>query len=90
MLYLLFRSEERGSKISLASINLNEKHWEITNITDSSVGQWEPNFDKELWKEKTQLHIFSQNVSQTDGEGLSITETQPVQILELQKIPVTK
>ncbi|MEP7094991.1 MAG: BNR repeat-containing protein [Flavobacterium sp.] len=90
MLYLLFRSEERGSKISLASINLNKKHWEITDITDQSVGQWEPNFDKELWKEKAQLHIFSQNVSQADGEGLSIVEAQPVQILELQKIPVIK
>lgn len=90
MLYLLFRSEERGSKISLASINLNKKHWKITDITDFSVGQWEPNFDKELWKEKTQLHIFSQNVNQADGEGLSVVEAQPVQILELQKIPVIK
>ena len=90
MLYLLFRSEERGSKISLASINLNKKHWKITDITDSSVGQWEPNFDKELWKEKAQLHIFSQNVNQADGEGMSAVEAQPVQILEFQKIPLTK
>lgn len=90
MLYLLFRDEERGNKITLASANLEKKQWKLTDVINYSVGQWEPNFDKELWKEKSELHIFSQNVSQADGEGLADTEPQAVRVIELKKIPINK
>ncbi|MEO8253670.1 MAG: BNR repeat-containing protein [Flavobacterium sp.] len=88
MLYLLFRDEERDNKITLAYTNLEKKQWELQDISRFTVGQWEPNFDKELWKEKKELHIFSQNVSQADGEGLAKVDPQPVQVLELKKLPV--
>ena len=88
MLYLLFRDEERDNKITLGYTNLEKKQWELQDISRFTVGQWEPNFDKELWKEKKQLHIFSQNVSQADGEGLAKVDPQPVQVLELKKVPV--
>lgn len=87
MLYLLFRDEERANKITLAYTNLDKKQWELTDVTDYSVGQWEPNFDKQLWKEKAQLHIFSQNVSQADGEGLENVDPQEVRVIELKKLP---
>lgn len=87
MLYLLFRDEERANKITLAYTDLNKKKWVLKDVTQYSVGQWEPNFDKELWKEKGQLHIFSQNVTQADGEGLINTEPQAVRILEIKKLP---
>ncbi|PJJ10705.1 putative BNR repeat neuraminidase [Flavobacterium sp. 1] len=90
MVYLIFRDEERGNKITLASANLNKKQWKLADITDYSVGQWEPNLDKELWKDKSQLHIFSQNVSQADGEGLADAEPQAVRVIELKKMPITK
>jgi len=90
MLYLLFRSEERGNKITLAYSNLNKKQWKLTDITNYSVGQWEPNFDTTLWKEKHQLHIFSQNVSQADGEGLAVMEPQAVRVIEIEKLPIIK
>ncbi|HSD06467.1 BNR repeat-containing protein [Flavobacterium sp.] len=90
MLYLLFRSEERGNKITLAAANLDKKEWKLEDITNYSVGQWEPNLDAALWKQKAQLHIFSQNVTQTDGEGLSVMKPQPVKVLELKKLPVIK
>ncbi|MES2240206.1 MAG: BNR repeat-containing protein [Bacteroidota bacterium] len=90
MLYLLFRDEERGNKITLASTNLDKKEWKLTDVTNYSVGQWEPNFDKELWGEKKQLHIFSQNVSQADGEGLAKVDPQLVRVIELEKLPVMK
>jgi hypothetical protein len=90
MLYLLFRDEERANKITLAYINLDKKQWKLIDVTDYSVGQWEPNFDKQLWKEKAQLHIFSQNVSQADGEGLENVDPQEVRIIELKKLPIIK
>ncbi|MCR4029703.1 MULTISPECIES: BNR repeat-containing protein [Flavobacterium] len=90
MLYLLFRDEERNNKITLASANLKTKKWQLDDVSRLTVGQWEPNFDKELWKEKQELHIFSQNVNQADGEGLVNANPEPVQILEVKQLPVLK
>ncbi|PKB17219.1 putative BNR repeat neuraminidase [Flavobacterium sp. 5] len=90
MLYLLFRDEERANKITLGYTNLDKKQWKVTDVTDYSVGQWEPNFDKELWNDKGKLHIFSQNVSQADGEGLANVVPQPVRIIELKKLLIIK
>lgn len=87
MLYLLFRDEERDNKITLAYTNLKNKKWELQDISTFTVGQWEPNFDKKLWAEKKQLHVFSQNVNQADGEGLAKTDPQMVQVLELNALP---
>lgn len=88
MLYLLFRDEERDNKITLAYTNLEKKQWQLKDISQFTVGQWEPNFDKELWQQKKQLHIFSQNVSQADGEGLAKVAPQPVQVIALKKLPL--
>ena len=88
MLYLLYRDEERDNKITLANTNLDKKQWKLEDISLLTVGQWEPNFDQELWATKKELHIFSQNVSQADGEGLVKVKPQPVQVLEIKKLPV--
>ena len=88
MLYLLYRDEERDNKITLAYTNLDKKQWELQDVSQFTVGQWEPNFDKELWKQKKELHIFSQNVSQADGEGLAKVAPQPVQVIALKKLPL--
>lgn len=90
MLYLLLRDEERDNKITLAYTSLENKKWQLTDLSRFTVGQWEPNLDKELWKEKKQLHIFSQNVSQADGEGLVKVNPEPVQVLEVKNLPVLK
>lgn len=87
MLYLLFRDEERENKITLGSTNLKNKEWKLQDLSQFTVGQWEPNFDKKLWEQKKQLHIFSQNVSQADGEGLAKVAPQMVQVLEVEKLP---
>ena len=85
---LLFRDEERGNKVSLASKDLsNQEAWQITDLTKEGVGQWEPNFDRLLWKQKERLNIFTQKVIQMDAEGLSKASPTPVRILELKKIP---
>lgn len=82
-LMLLFRDEERGSKVSMAkSIDLKNNTWEVTDLTSFSVGAWEPTFDTELWKEKGLLHIFVQSVVQVDGEGQADVKPQMVRVLE--------
>ena len=85
---LLYRDEERGNKVSLASKALSdEKPWEITDITEQEVGQWEPNFDRLLWIQKGILSIFVQKVTQVDAEGVAKVPATPIQILELKKLP---
>lgn len=80
---LIFRDEERGSKVSaLAVSNLERKMWSVSDLTEGSVGSWEPTFDTELWQERKLLNLFLQNVQQVDGEGKADIEAQPVYVLE--------
>ena len=84
IIYLLFRDEERGNRISLASSNiLKNRTWEIIDLTNYSVGQWEPNYDILSWKNKNRLHIFTQNVIQIDGEGLAKSPSTMISVLEI-------
>lgn len=83
-LYLFFRDEELGSKVSVASCsNLNNNVWKLNELTTFSVGSWEPTFDTELWKQKRKIHLFVQNVEQVDAEGSAEIEPQNIYILEL-------
>jgi hypothetical protein len=87
-LYILFRDEERGNKISLAYSNLKEKsNWKIVDLTKDSVGQWEPNYDISLWEKEKKLHIFMQNVTQIDGEGLAKLAPSTVSVLQVTHLP---
>ena len=80
---LLFRDEERGSKVSMVTIaSVRAKKWVIADLNTSSVGSWEPTYDTELWKDKKIVNLFVQNVEQTDAEGLSKMPPQMVQVLE--------
>lgn len=81
---LFFRDEERGSKVSMAQVKLGEE-WavEVSDLTDWSLGMWEPSFDTELWKEKQQIHLFVQEVEQVDGEGLREVVPTMVRVLEV-------
>lgn len=80
---LIFRDEERGSKASVAvSKNLKKQKWVIKDLSGHSLGSWEPSYDTELWKNKGILHLFTQNVNQVDGEGISNTAPQMVEVLE--------
>lgn len=86
--YLIFRDEERGSKVSMAIGKTPKSNtWKIVDLTQESVGQWEPTFDTELWKDKGMLHLFVQKVEQADAEGNADLEPQMVQVLELKKLP---
>ena len=80
---MIFRDEERGSKISAAiNRNLGKDKWTVVDLTPISVGSWEPTYDTELWKTKKILHLFVQNVEQADAEGQSKFPPQMVWVLE--------
>ena len=88
VLYVLFRDEERGNKMALAYNNLKgNSNWKIVDLTSTSVGQWEPNYDISLWQKKNKLHIFSQNVTQIDGEGLAKIPPSMISVLEINNLP---
>lgn len=80
---LIFRDAERNDKVSAAvTSNINSNQWRIIDLTDYSVGQWEPTYDTELWKQKQLLHLFVQKAEQVDGEGKANIPPTPVQVLE--------
>lgn len=82
----IFRDEERGSKVSMAySSDLNAGDWKYTDLTDFSVGSWEPSHDSELWKNRKKLHLYVQLVEQGDGETTVQMAPQPVYVLEVKQ-----
>ncbi len=81
--YLLFRDVERASRVTVASCaDLREGNWQFEDLSEFSVGMWEPSYDTELWRRERQLHIFVQRVGQGDGEQTDELAPQQVSILE--------
>jgi hypothetical protein len=80
---LVFRDEERGSKVSVVSISdFVGGKWRVDDLTAGSVGAWEPSFDTELWRRNGMLSLFVQDVQQVDGEGQAAAPPQPVRVLD--------
>lgn len=80
---LVFRDEERGSKVSVASTgDIARGAWQVQDLTSTSVGAWEPSYDTELWRRHGMLSLFVQNVQQVDGEGQAIVPPSAVTVLD--------
>ncbi|MCC9167691.1 BNR repeat-containing protein [Pontibacter harenae] len=80
---MIFRDEERGNKASAVVIDkLSDPQWSIVDLTQVSLGSWEPTYDTELWKQKKILNLFVQKVEQLDGEGRANMPPQPIQVVE--------
>ncbi|TDG36184.1 neuraminidase [Pedobacter changchengzhani] len=81
--YVFFRDEERGNKVSVAySKDVDSGKWKFENLTCTSVGLWEPTYDTELWKDKKILNLFVENVEQGDGETTKELTGQKAAVLE--------
>lgn len=81
--YMLFRDTERGDRVSVAICNdLGKQDWQIKDLTDFSVGMWEPSYDTEIWKRSRLFHIYVQNVGQGDGEKTENLPPSNISILE--------
>lgn len=80
---LVFRDEERGSKVSVASTaDIADGKWQISDLTSTSVGSWEPSFDTEWWRRSGVLSLFVQEVQQVDGEGQAAVAATAVRVLD--------
>lgn len=82
--YIVYRDDERGSKVSVSFAELMGKNnwsWETKDLTDESVGSWEPTFDTEQWRLNEELHLYVQKVGQGDGETQEEIPPQLVKVL---------
>lgn len=79
---ILFRDRERGSKASACIVDLASRSWKLCDLWDGDLGDWEPNYDTERWKDKQVLSLFLQAVEQKDGEGISSSSGKKVKILD--------
>jgi len=83
--YLLFRDAERQDRASvLQCADLGKGAWTAADLTATTVGNWEPNYDTERWKKEQVLSLFVQRTGQGDGETLENLPAQPVYVLEWQ------
>lgn len=81
--YLLFRDIERDNRVSVAICDdLRNPKWRFKDLTDFSVGEWEPSYDTELWERSKILHLYVQPVGQGDGETLEDLPPTQISILE--------
>jgi hypothetical protein len=67
--------------------DIEDTTWYACDLTDFSMGSWEPAYDTELWKKEKILSIFVQNVEQGDSETLESLPPQAVYILDIENIP---
>ncbi|GAB2849559.1 BNR repeat-containing protein [Hymenobacter ruber] len=85
--YLLYRDAERQDHASVLQCpDLATNQWAATDLTTTSVGNWEPSYDTERWKSDGILSLFVQRTGQGDGETLENLPPQPVYVLEWQPV----
>jgi hypothetical protein len=83
---LVFRDQERGSKVSMVRIDdFGAGRWSVHDLGDASVGAWEPSFDTELWRRDGVLNLFMQDVRQVDAEGSAAVAPSMVRVLQWKK-----
>ncbi len=81
--WLLFRDEERGSKVSVACTpDVRRDGWRVFDLAGRAMGGWEPSFDTELWRQSGLLNLYLQTVHQADAEGVLATGPTKVGVLE--------
>jgi len=83
-IHVIYRDAERSNRITVSSAEITETYpwkWATMDLTNSSVGSWEPTFDTERWKSDKELHLFVQKVGQGDGEKKEIMTPQMVYVL---------
>jgi len=83
-LLLIYRDEERGSRVTLARTDdMESNRWSFRDLTDGPVDHWEPSCDLARWQASQQLHLFVQRVGQGAHESLEDLPSQPIYVLEV-------
>ena len=86
MAYYIFRdADERGGRVSVAyTKNIKRNKWKIRDLTDYSVGAWEPSYDVQQWNDKAVLDIFVQKTNQGDGEKTVESAGEVVSVIRVE------
>lgn len=83
-LALIYRDEEAGNNIVLATSPLTEQlNWSSQVISPYPVDRWEPSYDTELLRLQNKIQLYYQRVAQGQAETTVALSPQPVGILEL-------
>lgn len=83
---LVFRDQERGSKVSVVHIDdFAARRWSVQDLNDASVGAWEASFDTELWRRDGELNLYVQDVQQLDAEGSAVAPPSMVRVLQYKR-----
>lgn len=83
-LYLIYRDEEAGNQVILASAAVEDNiRWQSGTISPCPVDRWEPSFDTERWRMKKKLNLYFQKVEQGQGETKAPFPPQQVGVLEI-------
>ncbi|MGC4033732.1 MAG: BNR repeat-containing protein [Tepidisphaeraceae bacterium] len=81
--WIIFRDTERGGKVSMAGCDdLTNPKWKTTDLTTFDTKFWEPSYDHVRWQRDGVLNLFVQAANQGDGERVTDTPPQKVQVLE--------
>lgn len=79
----VFRQNSVTSLDSIQYVAFYDPDWHIRDLTDFSVGAWEPTLDRNLCHTRHLLHLYIQPTSQGDGETVTTAPPSPAYILEL-------
>lgn len=81
---LIYRDVDFENKAVLTkNAGADFTNWQTEEITSTSLMEWEPSYDTELWKNGKILHLYIQKVEQVDSEGQGTLEPQDVIIQEV-------
>jgi hypothetical protein len=82
----IYRDEEFDNQIIVSKALVGDTLlWENKSLSEKDMGQWEPTFDSELWKEKQELHMYGQYVQQVSGDSGNVSSAPSrVSVFEVQ------
>lgn len=83
--YLIYRDVEANNCVVLATAVAGDNMvWEQKVMNELEVGQWEPSYDTELWRNKGTFSLFVQRVGQGEGgENADVLGPQMVKVFQL-------
>jgi len=82
--HLVFRDDARGGRaVLLSTPAVDSGTWRARELTQQSLGAWEPVFDPTQWVRTRQIHLLWQPVQQADGDDANgvLTASTPVGVL---------
>jgi BNR repeat-containing family member len=79
--HLVYRDDEHGGRVRAASCaDVAHPQWHVRDLTEESVGAWEPSIDVIQWRRFGQAHLLVQSVEQQDGNDSTPAVVRPTPV----------